>query len=89
MEAVLAAIQVARKAGVTPTEVWIGPYQAMIFEAEMKAHWEEGRLKDFTKIPLVIGQGPIQPKMEGATLLGLTVRVKNHDGIRVGVSFEA
>jgi hypothetical protein len=70
-------------AGIQPTEVWLGPKEALILEVEMNWQEQEGRLRHTNANQSAMIRGD----MEGAKLMGLRVRLMVKDGVRVGISW--
>lgn len=73
----------AIRAGIQPTEVWLGPREARILEVEMNWQGKEGRLRYTNENASAMIRGD----MEGAQLHGLRVRLMAKDGVRVGISW--
>ena len=68
--------------GYQPTEVWLGPEEARIFEVETNWQINEGRL--YASGPTV--RAVIRGDIEGAEIFGMVIRLMVKPGIRVGYS---
>jgi len=71
------------KIGIQPTEIWLGPKDAEILRVELNWQDAEGRLRlagNETISALISGS------MEDTKLQGLTVRLMQKDGVRVGLT---
>jgi hypothetical protein len=71
------------RAGIQPSEVWLGPKEARILEVEMNWQCVEGRLVHTNANQSTMIRGD----MEGAQLMGMRVRLMAKDGVRVGISW--
>lgn len=73
----------AVRAGIQPSEVWLGPKEARILEVEMNWRSAEGRLVHTNENQSAMIRGD----MEGVQLMGLRVRLMAKGGVRVGISW--
>jgi hypothetical protein len=71
------------RAGIQPTEVWLGPKEARNLEVEVNWQSAEGRIVHTNENQSAMIRGD----MEGAQLMGLRVRLMAKDGVRVGISW--
>lgn len=83
LDCVRVSVNDAILAGVTATELWVGPIQARVLEVEMNWQDTEGRLRHTAASQSIMIRGSI----EGAQLMGLRIRLMVAEGLRVGVSW--
>jgi len=73
----------AIKIGIQPTEIWLGPKEAEILRVEVNCQNAEDRLRSAGSETI---SALISGDMEGSKLQGMTVRLMQKDGVRVGAT---